>query len=63
MALEKQTKNPEAGGVPQRADDKPSPHRRRLIKGAVAAPAILTLHSGGVLARTSFGATIARTLA
>jgi hypothetical protein len=36
------------------ADSVPSPSRRRLLKGgATALPAILTLHSGAALARTS----------
>jgi hypothetical protein len=37
-----------------RADSLPSPSRRRLLKGgATALPAILTLHSGAALARSS----------
>jgi hypothetical protein len=44
---------PQARAV-SRADSLPSPSRRRLLKGgATALPAILTLHSGAALARSS----------
>ena len=59
MALEKPTNTPGAEEARQATDRDPSPIRRRLVKGAFAAPMILTLHSGGAMARSSFGATIA----
>ena len=47
------TSKPQANPV-TRADVVPSPSRRRLLKGgATALPAILTLHSGAALARSS----------
>jgi len=37
----------------QRTNPAPQPARRRLLKGSVAIPVIMTLHSGAALARTS----------
>jgi hypothetical protein len=37
----------------QRTNPAPQPVRRRLLKGSVAIPVIMTLHSGAALARTS----------
>lgn len=37
----------------QRTNAAPQPARRRLLKGSVAIPVIMTLHSGAALARTS----------
>lgn len=37
----------------EQADNLPESSRRRLLKGTVAIPVIITLHSGAALARTS----------
>ena len=37
----------------EQADNLPESSRRRLLKGTVAIPVIMTLHSGAALARTS----------
>ncbi|SEO13145.1 hypothetical protein SAMN05216404_11225 [Nitrosospira multiformis] len=37
----------------EQAGNLPEPSRRRLLKGTVAVPIIMTLHSGAALARTS----------
>ncbi len=59
MALEKQTKTSDTEKAQQNPDGSASSRRRRLIKGAFAAPMILTLHSGAAVARTSNTPTIA----
>lgn len=48
--LHKQTQQREQNAS---ADKSPENKRRRLIKGAVAIPVIMTLHSGAALARSS----------
>jgi hypothetical protein len=43
-------------------ETKPSQRRRKLVKGALTAPAILTLYNGAALARTSNVVTVAETI-
>ena len=40
-------------GLKEQAGDSPESSRRRLLKGTMAIPVIMTLHSGAALARTS----------
>ena len=40
-------------GLKEQAGNSPESSRRRLLKGTIAIPVIMTLHSGAALARTS----------
>ena len=53
MTEEQLNKQTEQQEMKVSADKPPENKRRRLIKGAVAVPVIMTLHSGAALARSS----------